>query len=91
MKRVLLLGAVALFATGLFVTSCDEDDSPFGCVTELAEVTSAASAYQIDPSDANCTDYKNALVDYINCDGIADIDKDTYQLALEALPCYQAD
>ncbi|MFC2096683.1 hypothetical protein ACFLQ3_03190 [Bacteroidota bacterium] len=87
MKKVLLLGAVALFATGMFVTSCD-DDSPVSCAGKLINVSTAASAYNSDQSDANCTTYKNALSDYIDCDGVTATDKAYYQLALEALPCY---
>jgi len=87
MKKVLIFGVVALFTAGIFATSCDEDN-PISCAQKLVEVSSAASAYSSDPSDANCIIYKNALQDYINCDGIAQTDKATYQAIMEALPCY---
>jgi len=87
MKKVLLLGVVALFAAGtLFVTSC-KDDNPVSCTQKLADVIDASSDYSLDPSTANCEAYKSALQDYINCDGLNAVDKTAYQTTLEALPC----
>lgn len=87
MKKVLFLGAVALFATGILVTttSCD-DDNPISCTQKLVDVTSAAQDYTLNDSDANCNAYKAALEDYIDCDGVTD--KASYQTILENLPCY---
>lgn len=85
MKKTLLFGAVILLAAGFFTISCSEDN-PVSCAQKLVEVSSAQQAYVLDNSDANCNSYKNALEDYINCDGITD--KATYQAILENLPCY---
>ncbi|PLX13720.1 MAG: hypothetical protein C0597_11190 [Marinilabiliales bacterium] len=88
MKKVLILGVVALFSAGAFVvTSCD-DDNPISCTQKLADVIDASSAYSVDKSTTNCEAYKDALQDYINCDGINAVDKTAYQTTLEALPCY---
>ena len=87
MKKVLLFTAVTLFTVGILATSCS-DDNPISCATKLADVVDAQSVYLNDDSDANCNAYKDALQDYINCDGIAQTDKATYQSAMEALPCY---
>lgn len=84
MKKVLFgLVAVALIATVSF-TSCD-DDNPVSCAKKLDDVVAAASAYSYD-DNASCIAYKEALEDYINCDGV--VDKSSYQAILESLPCY---
>lgn len=84
MKRTLLFGAITLLAAGFFAISCSEDN-PVSCTQKLTEVSAASLAYSSDPSYANCIDYKNALEDYINCDGITD--KVFYQAAYDALQC----
>ncbi|MCK5028630.1 MAG: hypothetical protein KAR57_03285 [Bacteroidales bacterium] len=85
MKKVLSLIAIPLFATAILTSSCSKDN-PVSCAQKLVEVTSAAQDYALDDSDANCITYKNALEDYVNCDGITD--KAYYQTLLENLPCY---
>lgn len=84
MKKVLLFGAVTLFAAGFLTISC-EKDNPVSCAQKLTEVSSASLAYSADQSYSNCIAYKNALEDYINCDGITD--KVYYQAVYDALQC----
>ncbi|HAF30398.1 MAG TPA: hypothetical protein DCG75_15255 [Bacteroidales bacterium] len=84
MKKVLLFGAITLLAAGFLTVSC-EKDNPVSCTQKLLEVSSAQSAYIVDDSYENCIAYKNALEDYINCDGITD--KAIYQGYLDNLTC----
>jgi len=86
MKKVLSLIAIPLFATAILTSSCSEDN-PVSCAQKLVEVSNAQSAYIVDDSYENCIAYKNALEDYINCDGIAD--KAIYQGYLDNLNCIE--
>ncbi len=86
MKKVFLFGALALFAAGTIftVTSCDEDN-PISCTKKYADLLEAQTDYIADPSSANCNAYKDALEDYVGCDGITD--KATWQAVLDELSC----
>ena len=86
MKKILLFGAISIFAAGFLVSSCSEDN-PVSCAQKLTEVSAAQTAYILDDSYENCIAYKNALEDYINCDGITD--KETFQSYLDNLTCTQ--
>ncbi len=90
MKKVLLLlGVVTLLTTGMFVTSCDEDN-PVNCTQLAFDYTNAASAYFADDSDANCITLKNAIENYLDssCPALTDALRTSLQVELEALPCY---
>jgi len=84
MKKALLLIAIPLFAVAIFTSSCDKDN-PVSCAEKLVEVSNAQRAYILDDSYENCIAYKNALDDYINCDGITD--KAVYQAYYDELDC----
>jgi hypothetical protein len=84
MKKVLSLIAIPLFATAILTSSCS-DDNPISCAQKLVEVSNAQTAYIADDSSENCVAYKNALKDYIDCDGIAD--KAIYQTYYDELTC----
>ena len=80
-KTLLLLGAVAILS---FVSSC-KDDNPISCAQKLTEVEAAAIAFSTNQTTENCNAYKEALQDYINCDGV--VDKTAYQTTLDNLDC----
>ena len=85
MKKVSFIIAIAIFSVGALVSSCS-DDGPVSCTQKLLDVTDAQSNYLSDPeSSAFCNAYKDALEDYINCDGIAN--KDYYQEIFDGLQC----
>lgn len=84
MKKVFLFGAITIFAAGFLTISCDKDN-PVSCAQKLTEVSASQTAYILDDSYENCIAYKNALEDYINCDGITD--KQIYQGYLDNLTC----
>lgn len=82
-KTLFFLGVAVLFTIiGFTILSCNKDN-PIDCAAKLTEV-SAASINYTDSYDA-CIDYKNALEDYINCDGIAD--KVYYESIYNELDC----
>lgn len=84
MKKVFSLIAISLFVIAVFTTSCDKDN-PVSCAEKLVALSNAQTAYILDDSYENCIAYKNALEDYINCDGITD--KAIYQGYLDDLTC----
>lgn len=86
-RKILLFSAVALFAAGTIVvtTSCD-DDNPISCTQKAIDVSEAAEAYTNDPSSENCIAYKNAIIDYLDCDITQSVD-DQYQTILDGLDC----
>ena len=84
MKRIFLIVLLALLSSGTIITSCSKDN-PISCAEKLVEVTSTQQAYVLDDSYENCIAYKNALDDYINCDGITD--KVYYQALYDNLQC----
>ena len=69
-----------LLILGFTISSCGDDDDPdngnvncnssFSINAELADeidaFSAAATAYGMDPSTANCNDYKDALTVYLN-------------------------
>jgi hypothetical protein len=64
--------AIALFSIGL--GSCSKEEKAALCAAtwgqdladELTALSSAGTAYALDPSDGNCQAYKNALQAYLN-------------------------
>ena len=84
MKKTLLIASVALFTFSIFTTSCKKDN-PIDCASKLIEVSNAQSDYIVNDTYDNCIAYKNALQDYINCDGITD--KTYYQELYDNLTC----
>ena len=84
MKKVLLGSLVVLFSLAVFTTtSCDEVD----CTKKALEVTEAAKDFTSNPTSATCNAYKDALEDYIDCDGALAATKASYETALAALDC----
>lgn len=84
-KTILILGAAAVLTTAGFLISSCSKDNPVDCAKKLTEVSAAQTAFIQDDSYENCIAYKNALEDYINCDGITD--KAIYQTYLDNLTC----
>lgn len=75
MKKVLTHRLFIIFCFTLFVTSCSKDgDEIVPCSTawatdlqsEFTAVTTAATTYAVDQSDANCNALKSAYQKYIN-------------------------
>lgn len=84
MKKIFLLFGIVLISLPMMINSCSKDN-PISCAQKLTEVSAAQTAYILDDSYENCIAYKNALEDYINCDGITD--KAIYQSYLDNLTC----
>ena len=86
MKKVLLLTAAGLFTLTIFLNSCKEDN-PIACTQKLVELSSATQDYEADASSANCTAYKNAINDYIDCDIVTNAQTEVYEATLAQLDC----
>ena len=84
MKKLILGSLLAVFSFAIFATSCSKDN-PVSCAEKLTQVSAASDAYYSDGSTANCTAYKDAINDYINCDGI--VDKSYWEGVLSLLDC----
>ena len=90
MKKVLLLGVLALFSIGIIgITSCDEETKDtLSCAKLALEVSSTLSDYNANQTKITCNDYKDALQDYIDdCDELAQTEIDAYQATIDALDC----
>ncbi len=76
MRKVLSSHLIFIFCITLFVTSCSKDggDKGANCSTlwaadlqpEFDVITSASTAYSLDPSAENCNVLKAAYQDWIN-------------------------
>ena len=76
MRKVLLSHLIFIFCFTLFVTGCKKDNGGGGanCSTlwyadlqpEFDVITSAGTAYSLDPSAENCNALKSAYQDWIN-------------------------
>lgn len=75
MRKVLSNHLIIIFCFTLFITSCSKDgDGVVPCSaawstelnTEFTAITTAATTYAMDDSEANCNALKAAYQDYIN-------------------------
>ena len=75
MRKISFFHLLSILCFTLLVTSCSKDgDGLLPCSTawaadlqnEFSAITTAATAYAMDQSDANCNALKNAYQDYIN-------------------------
>jgi len=88
MRKRLLFGAVVLFTIAFFSLSCSKDDETISCTEKLGILLEKQSSYVIYDTDRTCIAYKDALEDYINCEGVELTDINYYQDIMENLPCY---
>lgn len=85
-KKLLFYGAAILIIAGFLTNSCKEDDTE-SCADLLSELLSTKRIYLLEISYNNCVAYKNAMEDYINCDGVTEAEKEIYQTAIDNLDC----
>lgn len=80
---------VAAALIGLAVTGCKKDKA-VSCEAAIQKVVNATTAWQGEPSVANCNSYKSALQDLINSSCFSSLSqeqKSGYQDTLDDLDC----